>query len=255
MLSLTQNVIIAVLVMALALCFMAAVNRYWPAKVRYAKEDLIGWQLNILATTFAVILGFMLYTEWTNFTATSLDVELEAGALRNLNRLAEALPDPAGGQLKSEAIAYADAVIKDDWAVLARGGTPEMSHAINQQMWKTLVSMRQGSAAELVALDHALSELSAMTQYRRSRLLAATNRLPMIFWWVLLVGGVLTIASVAMFGSRNPRVHVFQVCSLTLLITLALLAIADLDRRFEGWVQVSIYPFERERDHMKRDLP
>jgi hypothetical protein len=77
----------------------------------------------------------------------------------------------------------------------------------------------------------------------------------MIFWWVLLVGGMLTIASVAMFGSRNPRVHVFQVCSLTLLITLALLAIADLDRRFEGWVQVSIYPFERERDHMKRDLP
>ena len=29
----------------------------------------------------------------------------------------------------------------------------------------------------------------------------------------------LTIASVAMFGSRNPRVHVFLVCSLTLLIS------------------------------------
>lgn len=255
MLSLTQNLIVTVLVMAMALVFMAAVNRYWPAEVRYAKEDMIGWQLNILATTHAVILGFMLYAEWTNFTATSLDVELEAGALRNLYRLAEALPEPAGGRLKDQAKAYADAVVRDDWPMLARGRTPERSHTINQEMWKTLINMQQGSAAELVALDHALSELSTMTQYRRARLLEATNRLPVIFWWVLLVGGVLTVGSVAMFGSRNPRVHVFQVCSLTLLITLALLAIADLDRRFEGWVQVSVYPFERERDHMYRDIP
>ena len=167
MLSLTQNLIVTVLVMAMALVFMAAVNRYWPAEVRYAREDMIGWQLNILATTHAVILGFMLYAEWTNFTATSLDVELEAGALRNLYRLAEALPEPAGGRLKDQAKAYADAVVRDDWPMLARGRTPEMSHTINQEMWKTLINMQQGSAAELVALDHALSELSTMTQYRR----------------------------------------------------------------------------------------
>ena len=89
MLSLTQNIVIAVLVMALALCFMVLVNRLWPASERYAKEDLIGWQLNILATTHAVILGFMLYTEWTNFSAVRLNAEFEANALRNVFRLAE----------------------------------------------------------------------------------------------------------------------------------------------------------------------
>jgi Protein of unknown function (DUF4239) len=250
MLSLTQNFLLAVLVMALAMGFMVLVNRLWPANERYAKEDLIGWQLNILATTHAVILGFMLYTEWTNFSAVKLNAELEASALRNEFRLAEGLPQPARAQLENEARAYADTVVKDDWPLMSRGQTPELSHAINRAMWKTLMSVRQGSPAEMTALDHALSELSTLTQCRRTRLLQADSRLPGIFWWVLLVGGVLTVSSVAMFGSRNPRLHAFQVFSLTLLITLAMLAIADLDRPFSGSVHIDDSPFQRARDNM-----
>jgi hypothetical protein len=249
-LSLTENIVIAVLVMALALAFMALVNRLWPADERYAKEDLIGWQLNILATTHAVILGFMLYTEWTNFTAAQLNAELEASALRNVFRLAEGLPQPARARLEEQSRAYADAVVQDDWPMLDRGETPELSHLINRSMWKTLMSVRQGSAAELTALDHALTELTTLTQCRRTRLLQADTRLPGIFWCVLLVGGILTVASVAMFGSRNPRLHAFQVFSLTLLITLAMLAIADLDRPFAGSVHIGSYPFQRARDNM-----
>ena len=256
MLSLIQNIIIIVLVMALALLFTVAMNRHWAATDRYKYEDMVGWQLNVLATTHAVILGFMLYTVWTNFTAVNLNVELEASSLRNLYRLAEALPEPARTRLDGLAKAYAEAVISEDWPVLARGGEPQKSHLINQQMWRTLISVRQGSPAELTALDHALSELSAMTEYRRTRLLQAANRLPVILWCVLLVGGVLTIASVAMFGSRNRHLHAFQVLSLTLLITLSLLAIADLSRPFhQGWVHADVYPFERAREHMSQDIP
>jgi hypothetical protein len=192
----------------------------------------------------------MFYTEWTNFSAVKLNVELEASALRNVFRLAEGLPAPARAQLEEEARTYAAAVVEDDWPMLSRGQTPELSHLINRSMWRTLMSVRQGSAAEITALDHALTELSSLTQYRRTRLLQAGTRLPGIFWCVLLVGGALTVASVAMFGSRNPRLHAFQVFSLTLLITLAMLAIADLDRPFAGAVHIDSYPFERARENM-----
>ena len=84
MFSLTANIAIGVFVMAAALTFMVFVNRIWPVHVRYEKEDMIGWQLNMLATTHAVILGFMFYTEWTNFTAVKVNVELEASSLRNV---------------------------------------------------------------------------------------------------------------------------------------------------------------------------
>lgn len=46
---------------------MVGLNRAWPAEKRHAYNDLVGWQLSILGTTYAVILGFMLYTVWTAY--------------------------------------------------------------------------------------------------------------------------------------------------------------------------------------------
>jgi hypothetical protein len=250
MLTLTQNILILVFMMAGSMLFMAALNRIWPREKRQVHNDLIGWQLNIIGTTYAVILGFMLYTVWTDFVAAKLNVDLEASALRDVYRLAEGLPEQQRVQLKSESRAYAEAVIQQDWPEMARGLLPEESHNINQDMWKTLMSVKVASPTEIVAEDHALSELSSLTEHRRTRLIQSSYRLPTIFWGVLLVGGSLTIASVSMFGSADARFHALQIFAFTLLITLVLLAIADVNLPFRGWVHVDNYAFIRAQENM-----
>jgi hypothetical protein len=40
--------------------FMVVLNRIWPVASRHTPNDLIGWQLSVLGTTYAVTLGFML---------------------------------------------------------------------------------------------------------------------------------------------------------------------------------------------------
>lgn len=250
MFSLTQNILIVVGSMAASLLFMMGLNRLWPVEKRHTQNDLVGWQLSVLGTTYAVTLGFMLYTGWTNFTAAQLNVELEANALRNIYRLSEGLPLQRE-QIENLTRSYADAVINHDWLDMARGKLPEETHAINENLWKAVLSIRVASASESTAEDHALSELSTLTTHRRTRLLQTTYRLPVIFWCVLLAGAVLTILSVSMFGSANRRVHTMQVFSLTLLITLVMLAIADVDRPFQGWVHVSPFAFERAQTTMR----
>ena len=99
----------------------------------------------------------------------------------------------------------------------------------------------------MMAKDHALSQLTGLTEHRRTRLLQGTYRLPAIFWCVLLVGAVLSVVSSALFGSSNAKLHALQVVFVTLMVTLILLAIADVNRPFAGWVHVSVYPFERAR--------
>jgi hypothetical protein len=252
MLTLTQNLVIIIMTMCVSLLFMVGLNRLWPVQKRHTENDLVGWQLSVLGTTYAVTLGFMLYTGWTNFNAGYLNAELEANSLRNIYRLAEGLPQQRAA-IESLARAYADAVVNHDWPDMAVGRLPEDSHFINEQMWKTLMSIKVASPSELMAEDHALSELSSLTLHRRTRLLQSTYRLPSIFWCVLLTGGVLTVLSVSMFGSAKPRVHTMQVFSLTLLVTLVMLAIADVDRPFRGWVHISSYAFERAQATM-RDL-
>src|ERR1700722_11307100 len=107
MLTLTENIVILIVTVTGSMLFMVLLDRVWPRDQRRIHNDLVGWQLNVLGTTYAVILGFMLYTGWTNFTAADLNVELEANSLRNIYRLAEGLPQQRA-EIQSLTHAYAD---------------------------------------------------------------------------------------------------------------------------------------------------
>jgi Protein of unknown function (DUF4239) len=249
MLTLGQNFLVLAAVMAVSLLFMVWMNRVWPVARRHSQNDLVGWQLSVLGTTYAVTLGFMMYTDWTNFNAADLNAEMEANALRNIYRLAEGLPQQRV-QLQTLVRAYADAVVDHDWPDMAAGKLPEDSHEINEALWKAILSINAASPSQITAEDHALTELTTLTLHRRTRLLQSTYRLPSIFWCVLLSGGALTLLSVSIFGSANTRVHTLQVFSLSLLVTLVMLAIADVDRPFQGWIHISDYAFRRAQSTM-----
>jgi Protein of unknown function (DUF4239) len=251
MLNTWENIVIVVLAVAGSLLFMWGLNRIWPWEKRHAHNDLIGWQLSILGTTYAVILGFMLYTVWTNFGAAELNAENEANALGNVYRLAEGLPDPQRGEIEALTRSYAEAVINQDWPQMEAGLVPEASHKVNQDLWKTLMSVKIASPAEILAEDHALSELSSLTEHRRIRLLQTVSRLPDVLWCVLIIGGVVTVASASMFGSANTSLHALQVFVFSLLIALALVAVGDIDRPFQGRVHISDYAFRRAQHSMK----
>ena len=230
---------------------MAAVNYYWPPEARRAHNDLIGWQLSVLGTTYAVIIGFMLYTVWIDFGSAELNADAEANSLVNLYRLADGLSPKEGARLKVLARAYGDAVVYQEWGEMAANIMPSKTREIARQMWQTLMASKGASPTEITAEDHALYELSALAGYRRIRLVESASRLPAVLWFVLLVGGVVTIASTCMFGASNGALHVIQVSAFTLLISLVLVAIADINRPFQGSVHVSDYAFRRAQMDMK----
>ncbi len=253
MLNTSENIFLVAVTVVGALTFMVMLDRIWPWQTRRDHNDLIGWQLSILGTTYAVILGFMLYTVWTTFGAADLNAELEASAVVNVYLLAEGLPEPQRDQMRKLARSYADAVVNDDWPHMARGQEPQESVAINANMWKTLMSVRTASPTEITAEDHALYELSALTEHRRTRLLQSNSTIPAVLWWVLIAGETLTIVSSCMFGSPSTKLHALQVFSFALLIALSMVAVADINRPFQGSVHVSDYAFHRAQENMRLD--
>lgn len=250
MLNITEDFLIILGTVGSSLFFMVLLNRFWPSEARRAHNELIGWHLSILATTYAVIIGFMLYAVWLDFGAAELNADAEANALVNVFRLAEGLPDQQRDELRAEARSYADAVVDSEWSAMANNERLAETHEITEKMWRTLMSVKAAAPTELTAEDHALYELSAMTEHRRIRWLQSSSRLPAILWCVLLVGGVVTVASTCMFGSTSLRVHGIQVFAFSLLISLVLVAIADIDRPFQGTVHVSDSAFLRAQESM-----
>ena len=250
MLSFGQDLLILIATLAASLVFMVLLNRLWPQEKRSVNNDLIGWQLTIIGTTYAVILGFMLYTVWTAYGEAQVNVDLEANALRDLYRTADGLPEPQRTQLKQDSRAYADAVIDHDWPEMADGKVPEGSHLIDEAMWKTAMTIKPDSQTSIIYTNHLLSQLATLTEHRRTRMLQTVYKLPAIFWAVLVVGGVVTVLSAATFGARSTVLHAFQVLSFTLLVTLVLLAISDVNLPFQGWIHIDNYAFIRARTYM-----
>src|ERR1700753_1764733 len=130
MLGTGQNVVIVVVGVTCSLFFMAAVNYYWPAEKRRAHNDLIGWQLSVLGTTYAVIIGFMLYTVWIDFGAADLNADAEANSLVNVYRLSDGLPADQGAKLKTLARTYGDSVVDREWGEMTVNTMPTETREI-----------------------------------------------------------------------------------------------------------------------------
>ena len=251
MLNLTEDVVIVIVVVAASLFFSWLLNKFWPVDNRRAQNDLIGWQLTVLGTTYAVILGFMLLTVWTSYGNADVNVDSEANALLNLYRLSEGLPPEQRAELQQEARAYADAAINRDWPLMANSEVPDGTAIVNGAMWRTLMSVKASSAIETTAMDHSISEIQELTEHRHLRLLQSAARLPGMLWSVLIIGGILTIASASMFGAKSSVLHALQVFSFSLLVSLSLVAIADINRPFQGSICVDSYAFHRAQHDMQ----
>lgn len=252
MLTTRQDLVIVALIVCSALVFRALLERVWPLANRREHNDIIGWQLGILGTTYAVILGFMLYAVWTNFGLAEVNAEAEANAAVNIYRLADGLPLQQRDAIKSAVRSYVDVVLNKDWPDMAHGDPSALeSHSINQKMWQILMTVKTATPEQLTAEDHALYELSALAEHRRVRLLQCNSRLPKVLWLVLVFGGIVTILSSCLFGASSKRLHNIQLVFFSLLVALVLIAIADIDRPFQGAVHVSDGAFRRAQGNVQ----
>jgi hypothetical protein len=247
MLTDTQNFFVIIALIAGALGFLWLVQRFWPTATRREHNDIIGWHVSVLGTTYAVIIGFMLYAVWTTFQSADINADTEANCVINLYRLADGLPATQRVQIHQLLREYDDRVINIEWPSMTAGNIVPAGHAVIQRLWSVVMQTKPATFAEQTSMNLALTELSSLTEHRRVRELESQSSLPGILWAVLIVGGALTTLSSCLFGTQNFKLHCIQVFSLTLLIALSLVAIADIDRPFQGAVHVSTRAFERAR--------
>lgn len=248
MLSATQSIFIVLLCVLLSLAFLLLMRRFWPTSQRREHNEIIGWQVSVLGTTYAVIMGFMLYAVWTAFNSAEMTADSEANSLVNVYRLSEGLAPGDRDQIQKLSREYADAMIDEEWPAMHHGSLSLHAHLIVQRLWAATMQAKPASLGEQTSWNHVLSELTNMTEYRRLRELQSKSKLPGILWVVLIIGGVITTMSSCLFGTDNFKLHAIQVFSLSLLLALALVAIADIDRPFLGSVHVKPVGFEHARD-------
>jgi len=236
-------IVVFILWICLTVIAFVVINFLWPADERTGHNEIVGWQLSVIGTTYAVILGFMLFNVWSNFRAADINADQEANALVNLYRLSEALPDSTRKKIQEDARRYAQIMIDEEWPDMAHRTLSSAGTAITQELWETVVTAGKDPAVQGPDFTQALTELSTMTQHRRVRHLESDFRIPGLLWTVLLAGGLITLVSSCLLSAENLRLHFVLVVCMSLVLGITLIAIAEVDQPFRGAVRVQPHGF------------
>jgi hypothetical protein len=243
-----ESIAIVLFVVGGSLVFLLLLRRIWPTEQRAQHNDLIGWQVSVIGTTYAVIIGFMLFAVWATFERANGNAEAEANSLVNVVRSARGLPGAEKQRIQDLASEYVRVMLTEEWPAMSHMRVSPASHRLIEQLWATVMNSEIHSTLEQTSFDHTLTELSAMTEHRRMRQLQMEAYLPGILWTVLIAGAIATIVSACLFGSQDFKLHLIQVLMLATVLSLVLVAIADINRPFQGSVHIPPAGFERARE-------
>lgn len=238
MLNYGMAVMVVVAWVGSSLGLLMLLRKLWPVEGRQAHNEIVGWQISVIGTIYAVLLAFMLYNVWDNFRAARVNMEQEANRLVNLYRVAEGFPDSDRAALQKTAREYAEVMIAEEWPAMEKQQFSPRGTKLAQEFWVGLAAMQKNNPQGAPSVAPALSELSSFTEHRRVRQLESQSSLPGILWLVLLAGGAITVSSACLLGSQNSGLHVVLVFFLSLMMALALVAIAMIDRPFQGPLHV-----------------
>ena len=244
MLSYVQSSFFVISAMVMSVVIVAILNHAWPISQRKLVNDVTGWQLGILGTTYGVILGFMLFTVWNDFRDAEVNANREASSLLAVSRIGAGLPSPERETIHELGLKYAQATINEDWPAMQMQQDSKASERVAGDMWRALAELKPEGTGSGSA-DHLENVLKDRSERRNLREQEFQDRLPGILWLLLMAGAGATVGSSCLLGNDNKWLHYCQVLALTFVVAVTLAAIAGLARPFEGAVSVTPVAFER----------
>src|ERR1700749_4760473 len=244
MLSYVESGFFIVIELGVSGVIVFVLTRVCPNSNRKLINDVTGWQLGILGTTYGVILGFMLYTVWNDFKMAEINTNLEAVSLLTVSRIATGLPSPQREGFHALGLKYAEVAIHQEWPAMQVQQDSHASQLVLGDMWKLLVEVKTENGGSN-SVDHLTSALGDLSERRSLREEELRTRLPPILWLLLIAGAGATVGSSCLLGNDNKWLHYCQVLALTFVVAVTLATIADLARPFEGAVSVTPVAFER----------
>jgi hypothetical protein len=128
--------------------------------------------------------------------------------------------------------------LAEEWPAMAQEAFSPNGFSITQKLWETLVKKYPEDIAQQTRTTQAFAALTNMTEHRRLRQLESRTKLPGVLWAILIVGALVVLGSVCLFGCHSFALHFGHVFGLALLLSLVLVAIAEIDRPFQGPLHV-----------------
>ncbi len=223
-----------VTVTAIAVTAMLLVRRRAPAGSFFEDGDRAAGVFGVVATGFAVLLGFVVFLAFTSYDSSRSGAEEEAITVAQQVETAQLMPPAVRSQLTGDLVCYARSVAGVQWERMAAGTLGEQLNPWGIKLFQTLQTVDPTTATEQSAYDTWLAQTSQREAARSDRIHGATGVIPTPLWLVLFFSSSLIFLFMLFFADSAERAVVQAVLmgSVAASITALLLLLFALDHPF-----------------------
>jgi hypothetical protein len=218
-------------------------------------NEVAGFKYAVVGVFYAVLLAFVVIAVWEEYRGTEAAVRNEAKAVVDLHHVTFAFPVESGTVIRERLVTYTDHVRKFEWPSMARGRASDHVGEDLEELSTAVFHMEPQNLKELAHYQNALRLLTVIADNRGERIDSANGSVPLLLWFVLIVGGIITLGYPAFFGASNRLAQTLMTATLAALVALSLLLALALDYPFTGDEKISVLPFDAALQHMPPALP
>ena len=207
-----MDLVVAILVVAAAtsaaIAAMLLARRRAPDGSWFHDGDRAAGVFGVLATGFAVLLGFVVFLAFTSYDAARSGAEAEALTVGQQVETAQFFPPSAAGELTGELVCYARSVTGVQWERMESGTLGEQVNPWAVELFRTLRTVEPQTATEQSAYDKWLDQTSAREEARNDRIHGAVGVIPTPLWVVLFFSAALIFVFMLFFADSGERAPV-----------------------------------------------
>jgi len=240
--------LIVVVVTALAITVMLLVRSRAPAGSRFEDGDRAAGVFGVLATGFAVLLGFVVFLAFESFDTSRSGAETEAQIVTQQFETAQFFPVAVRARLSGELVCYARTVIHQEWPKMESGTLGDIVNPWGVATFRTLKTVEPKSASEQAAYAKWLDQRSDRENARSDRTHGAEGVIPVPLWIVLLISAVTIFVFMLFFAdsAEGVGVQATMMGGVAIVISSTLLLLWFLDHPYHAGVG-SLRPVAMER--------
>jgi hypothetical protein len=234
------SILLAVVVIAVAtsvgVTAILIVRRRAPEGSYFQDGDRAAGVFGVLATGFAVLLGFVVFLAYERYDDARLGSEAEALVVVQQFETAQFLPVDVRARLGGELMCYARSVGGQEWPRMENGEAADAISTWAVSLFRTLQTVDPKTAPEQAAYSKWLDQTSEREEARRDRLHGAAGVIPPSLWLVLFFAAAVIFVFMLFFADPGEgRVtQAVLIGSVVAVMSAMLLLLGFLDNPYRA---------------------
>jgi hypothetical protein len=215
-----------------------------------AHNEVGGIIIVVIASLYAVLLGFMTVVAWEHFQESREIVVAESDASIDAWHTAVGLPQVVRQRVRTDMIHYAQIMVDREWGLMKRGHSDPDAAMVSMDALDATGGFTPKDLGQSNAQSATLHQLGVLHDARQRRIASNEAGLSGFEWLVLACGGFCIIGFCWLFGGNKPKIQMIMTLTVVVMIMSTLVLLFELQYPFRSGIGIDSATWRAAQQHI-----